>query len=615
LTSLINELAGLTGMLVLILDDFHLINEPEIHDQLSFFVEHLPLSLRVVVSSRTGAPWPVARLRVRSEISEVMTEDLRFTLDESTRLLNQMMGLGLAAEDVAILDSHTEGWIAGLQMAALSMIGREDRSKFVRAFRGTHRHVLDYLVEEVLDRQKVSVQKFLLKSSILDRLSGSLCDAVMGADLGKRVSIDSRAGAHQEGDDIHPAADSTSQRMLEQLETANLFVVSLDDERNWYRYHHLFADLLRARLSQTSPSDVPVLHQRASAWFENRGLMPEAIKHALAAGDLDTVERLIAGNVFALVHQRNLKAVANWLDSLPEDAIQGRPWLQVTRGWVLTYGGPMEELEQLLRDIDLKEGRQLAGHIAAMSSVVASYKGDRSRAVAFAREALVQLPEDDHAARGFTAGSLAYLLIDNGELSEASDTLNEAIAISKAAGDATVTIMTLCDLAGLQFTMGKLRISAATCREALDLGRDQLKRRREGQAMSVAGGCAYRRMSQVLQEWNDLDGALYHANEYTRLYEQGGWAEGLVAGSIRLADIYRSLGDFGRGHEAIQTARRFAGDYSPVVRRDLDTHEARLWLAEGDVVAASGWAGANVSLAAESISFQEMFPYLVLARL
>jgi LuxR family maltose regulon positive regulatory protein len=225
------------------------------------------------------------------------------------------------------------------------------------------------------------------------------------------------------------------------------------------------------------------------------------------------------------------------------------------------------------------------------------------------------LPEDDRAARGFATGTLAYLLLEKGELSAAADTLDDAIAISKAAGDATVTIMTLCDLAGIQFTMGKLRLTAATCREALDLGRDQLKQRREGQAIPVAGGCAYYRMSQVLQEWNDMDGALHHAKEHTRLYEQGGWLEGLVVGSIRLADIYRSLGDFDRGHEAIQTARRLAGDYSPGISRDLDAHEARLWLAEDDMVAASGWASANVSSAAESLSFQDMFPYMVLARI
>jgi LuxR family maltose regulon positive regulatory protein len=633
LTSLINELAGMSGMLILILDDYHLISQSEIHDRLAFFMEHLPPSLRLVVSSRTGVPWPIARLRARREVAEVQTHDLRFTLDESVTFLNQAMGLGLTVEDVATLDTQTEGWIAGLQMAALSMKDRDDRSGFVRAFRGTHRHVLDYLVEEVLDRQEADVQKFLLKSSILDRLSGSLCDAVVGSDSREQLSFDTRDGAGQVTGDVQLAGGSRSQRILERLEIANLFVLPLDDERSWYRYHHLFTDLLRARLAQTRPDEIPGLHQRASAWYEGQGLIPEAVKHAVTAGDLDTVERLIAGNAFAMVHQSNLNTVASWLDSVPESAIRDRPWLKVTKGWVLFYSGQLEELEQLLREFDPKEDRQLSGHIAAMSSVVASYKGDRIQAVSYAREALVQLPKDDRAARGFTTGTLAYLLFENGELAAAAETLDDAIAISKAAGDTTVAIMTLCDLAGIQFTdttvaimtlcdlagiqftMGKLRLAAATCREALALGQDQLKQRQDGQTMPVAGGCAYHRMSQVLQEWNDLDGALQHAKEHTRLYEQGGWSEGLVNGSIRLADIYRSLGEFDRGHEAIHAARQLAGDYSPGLSRNLDAHESRLWLAEGDMVAASLWADENVLLVTDSPSFRDMFPYLVQTRL
>jgi LuxR family maltose regulon positive regulatory protein len=613
LTNLINELAVLEETLILILDDLHLINEPQIHDQLAFFLDHVPLSSRIVVSSRASAPWPIARMRTRREIVELLIEDLRFTLDESAALLNKMMGLGLSAEDLSILDVRTDGWIAGLQMAALSLINQEDRSGFVRAFSGTHRYVLDYLIEEVLDRQPVDMQKFLLKSSILDRLTGPLCDAIMEADPREQASLDITPIEDIGLGDDRLNDSPSSQKYLEQLEDANLFIVPLDDQRSWYRYHHLFADLLRARLSQDLPDIVDILHQRASAWFENQGLVPEAIKHAVSAGDLDTVERLIAGNVFALIHQRNLDTVASWLDSLPGEAIQDRPWLRVAMGWVLVYSGPIEELGQLLKGLDLNEDRRLSGHVAAMSSLVASYKGEKSRAVIFARQALAQLPKDEQAARGFTIGTLAYLLLENGELSAAAETLEEAIAVSKAKGDATATIMTQCDLAGIQFTMGNLAQSTSTCHEAMTLGRDQLKQRREGRPMPVAGGCAFRRMSQVLQERNDLDGALYHAKEHIRLYEQGGWFEGLIAGSIRLADVYRSLGDLEHGHEAIQTARRLAGDYLPETRRDIDAHEARMWLAEGDLAAASSWASGFAPSATRS--FQNMFPNMVLARI
>jgi LuxR family maltose regulon positive regulatory protein len=615
LTSLINELAGMSGVLILILDDFHVVAEPDIHDQLEFFLEHLPPSLRLVVSGRSGVPWPLARLRARREVAEVRAQDLRFTLDESAAFLNQEMKLGITAEDVATLDTRTEGWIAGLQMAALSMTGREDRAGFIRAFRGTHRHVLDYLVEEVLDSQPRDVQKFLLKTSILDRLSGPLCDVVVGVVPRERGSFDITDGARLDSGPVQPSGGTSSQRILEQLESANLFVVPLDDERRWYRYHHLFADLLLARLSQTQSGEVPGLHQRARAWFESHGMIPDAVRHAVTAGDLDSVERLIAGNVFALVHQRNLNTVASWLDSLPDDAIRDRPWLRVTECWVLAYSGQLEELEQMLQQIDLTTGRQLSGHVAAMFSVVAGYKGDTSRAVTFAREALAQMPEEDKEARGFASGMLANLLLDIGELSTAADTLYDAIASSKRTGDAIGTMLLLCDLAGIQFTMGNLRLTTATCREAMDLGRDQLKQRQEGQAMPVAGGCAYHRMSQVLQELNDLDGALLHAKEHTSLHKQGGWLDSLVGGSIRQADIYRSLGDFERGHEAIHSARQLAGDFSPGIRRNLDAHEARLWLAEGDVVSASRWVDENDKLVSDSPGFQNIFHYMVLARI
>ncbi len=301
LTGLLNEIADVDRDWVLVLDDLHLITEPAINDGLVFLLDHLPPQVHLILATRADPPWPLARLRVRGEMTELRTEDLRFTTDEVTAFLNTVMGLDLSARDIAALDTRTEGWIAGLQLAALSMQGRDSAGGFVQAFTGSHRFVLDYLMEEVLDRQPGPIREFLLKTSILERLTGPLCDAVL---------------------DVH---DLDSQAVLADLERSNLFLIPLDDERRWYRYHSLFADLLSRRLSRRYPGQAPLLHRRASRWYEDEAMTAQAISHALQAGDVDQTERLVSRNALAMILHGELGTLIASLERLPSDPCFATP--------------------------------------------------------------------------------------------------------------------------------------------------------------------------------------------------------------------------------------------------------------------------------------------------
>ncbi len=365
LTSLLNDIvAAGPSPFILILDDLHLIAERQIHDGLTFLLEHLPPQLHLVLSSRADPPWPLARLRARCEVAELRAQDLRFTPEEAATFLNNVMHLDLSPEDIAALDARTEGWIAGLQMVAISMQGRkraqgpQSLSGFIKALTGSHRFILDYLVEEVLDQQSPDLQTFLLKTSVLERLTAPLCDAVAGID--------------------------DSQAILAHLEQANLFLVPLDDERRWYRYHHLFADLLKVRLEQHSTTqEIASLHHLAGRWYEDNGLIAEAIGHALSAGDVDHVAHLAEHNALAALYQGQVPTVVGWLDALPGEVICSRPWLCIARAWVLASTGrwdavavALQDAERAAREASQAEEQRIAAHILALRTYATAIKGD-----------------------------------------------------------------------------------------------------------------------------------------------------------------------------------------------------------------------------------------------
>ena len=406
LISLINEVVALPDTpeakqrnIILVLDDYHLIDAQPIHDALTFLLEHLPPRLHLVIASREDPRLPLARLRARRQLIELRASDLRFSSAEIAEFLNQVMGLDLSAEDISALEGRTEGWITGLHLAAISMQGRHDVSGFINSFTGSHRYVLDYLLEEVLEGQPESVQTFLLQTAILDRLTGPLCDAVRFGSAEPPSS--STENAVRFGFAEPPAGQDNGQATLEMLERANLFIVPLDQERRWYRYHHLFSDLLRRRLDQSLPDSKPGLHRRASAWYEQNGFADEAIDHALRAADFERTARLIEEHVDAIWQSGEHTKLWRWLEALPAELLCSRPHLCVFYAWNLYVRGRLDAAERSLQaaeqaldaGTDLGEQgqapdpdrKQVRGRIAVIRALLAFFRGDVPAIIQHAR--------------------------------------------------------------------------------------------------------------------------------------------------------------------------------------------------------------------------------------
>ncbi len=619
LTTLVNEITAIPIPFALVLDDYHLITAQPIHDGLTFLLDHLPPQMHLFIAGRADPPLPLARLRARNQLAELRAVDMRFTTEEAATFLNDVMGLGLSPEDIAVLESRTEGWIAGLQMAALSMRGRREVTGFIRAFSGSHRFVLDYLVEEVLNQQSPVIQTFLLETCILERITAPLCDAVRFGYT--EIAGQPEVARSSEGTAVTDRDDS--QNILAQLDQVNLFLTPLDDERRWYRYHHLFADLLRSRLEQTQSERVPTLHRRASEWYEENGLIAEAVSHAFAAGETKRVARLVEGNAFAMMDHGELATLVAWFDALPEEMIRSQPWLCVAYAWALIYTGQVDALNPLLLDAEqaLLEtstnqagfDERAAGHISAIRAYVLVLGGNMPQGAKLAREALEQLPEQDLTARGWTASLLANALRWSGDLVAADRTFAKASIITQTAGDSHVAVDILCDWAGLQIMQGLLHKAAATCQDALALADDCVVQ--SGRRLPVTG-YAHVRLSVVLREWNDLEAALHHAREGIRLSEQWGWAEALVGGYISLAKALHAIGDTDGALDAAQKAKRAARGVSSWFEAHTAALEARLWWAQGNTEAAYRWASQESKLSVgDEPGFEYEFIYLTLARI
>ena len=588
LITLINDLAECPVALVLVLDDYHVIDAQRIHNALVFLLDHLPPQVHLVVAGRSDPPLPLSRLRGRSQLTELRTADLRFTFDEAATFLNPVMGLGLSAEDVAALETRTEGWIVGLQMAALSMRRRQDLSGFVGAFTGSHRFILDYLVEEVLDQQAPDIQDFLLQTSILERMTAPLCDVVTGRD--------------------------DSQTILKQLVRANLFLNPLDDEWRWYRYHHLFADLLRKRLSTAQPDLVSVLHRRASEWYEQNGLIADAINHALAVGDEERVAHLVEKDALAMIHCGELTTLVRWLNALSDEMLRSRPWLCVAHAWMLVYTGHLDAVESRLRDAegvlgDL--GRHVAGHIAAIRGYVADLRGNKFRSAELAREALELLPEEDLKARSVATSLLSYALYWSGDLGAATQASAEATSLCQAVGDSHVAVNILCELARLQIVQGQLHQAVATCRDALH--RTQELSGRGWHQLPIVG-LIYAHLSYVLCEWNELEAALRHAREGIDLCRRWGQAKALIFGYISLARSLQASGDADGALDAVREARQFMQRVSPWYEAAVKAQQAHLWLAQRNLAAASCWAQESGLDIRQELNLARDHEYLSLAR-
>src|SRR6266542_2267012 len=499
LATLLNDLGAVSNDVVLVLDDYHVIDARDVQDGMAFLLEHLPPQIHLVIASRADPALPLARLRGRGKLVEIRAADLRFTPGEAAAYLNGVMGLVLTARDVAALEGRTEGWIAALQLAALSMQGREDTAAFIAGFAGDGRYIVDYLAEEVLQRQPEHVQHFLLQTSILDRLSGPLCDAVTGQDGGKAK--------------------------LAALERGNLFLVALDDRRRWYRYHQLFADVLQAHLLDEQPDDVPDLHRRASAWYEQNGEPSETIRHALAAGDFERAADLVELAIPAMRRSRQEAALRAWLTVLPDEVVRVRPVLSVGFAGALLSVGELEGVESRLRDAerwldvttgtdarsvarsaemvvaDEEEYRRLPAMIELSRDALALARADVPGTVRHARGALDLALADDHLCRAGASGILGLASWASGDLEAGHSAYAECMAGLRRAGHIADTFGCAIALADIRLAQGRLGEAMRTYEQALQRAPEQGGPVLRGTADMYVG------MSELHRERDDLHAA------------------------------------------------------------------------------------------------------------
>jgi LuxR family maltose regulon positive regulatory protein len=593
LTDLLNDLAGVSSSLVLVLDDYHAINESAIHDALAFLLAHAPPCLHIVIATRADPALPIPRLRARGEVTELRQDDLVFTPEEAAAFLTQSMGLALTAAESAVLEQRTEGWIAGLQLAALSMqtADRQGLAKaqhvapFIANFSGQYHVILDYLTEEILKRQPPYIQTFLLYTAILDKMCGALCDALLVSPIDQ--------------DEARPLPHKASRDILEQLAHANLFLVPLDYERQWYRYHQLFADLLRAQWHRGQADVVMALHRRAANWYQEQGMHADAIRHALAAEAHDWAAVMIEQ---ALQQPDAWSAITaasllKWLAVLPDTVIQAHPQLMLMASRVFYVTGKQEQAMQMLETLEPAtraalpdpEARNLLGLITADRASYAAVEGKIQQAITLAEQALDYLAEGSLPARMRTTSTLGLAYVRAGNVREATRAFTQAIAAAEEAGIPAAATPFACNLADIQITQGCLRQAMQTCQQAM---RTATGASSEAHAYPTTG-YVHIEMAKILYEKNDLPAALYHVTDGLAHLEQGGIPDSFGVGHALLAHIQQAQGDDDAAMAAMQQAVAIA--HSSGMSRFVHlmaAHQARLWLAQGQRRQAVDWAKA-----------------------
>jgi len=572
LTEIINTVDSKKQPLVLVLDDYHLVETSDVHEALWFLVRHQPRQLNIVLLSRTLPPLPLARLRARGELCQIAPHELRFTLEETRALINDVLELGVDAHTTELLATRTEGWITGVQLAALSMRGREAVAEQVPGLTGSLKYTLDYLAEEVLDRQPAAVERFLMETSILECLTGSLCDAVTGGNEGKAV--------------------------LEFLQANNVFVQVIDPQHQWYRYHSLFRDVLHRRLQNQDAGRVPELHRRASEWYNQRGQLAGAIRHALAAGDTDYAEHVVKGRIFPLVLQAQPATLVAELKQVGREVFDRHPWLGIAYGWALAYAGQYREAYRCLghvgkvirtgRTILVNERQQLAGYVSTIRSHVAAAQENSGCAVRFARQALEQLPADNLTMRSLATTVLAAGVLRQGHTARATELLQSAAELGRDGGDINARMIALCDLAGLQLGRLRLHQAAQICTEMLAYAARHKAEMGEDPPLA---GYACSLYSVVLCEWNRLDEALQYAQRGLALSSRWGQTQVKCRGYVAVATAHAARGEYEEALEVIGSAlERFAIEGTPPDRRCLygiAAERSRIRLMAGDSPAGS----------------------------
>jgi len=624
LTSLINELAAIPERIILILDDYHTVDSSPVDDALSFLLEHLPPYVHLVIATREDPHLPLARLRARGQLTELRATDLRFSPSEAAEFLNRATGLDLSAQDIAALETRTEGWIAGLQLAAVSMQVHKDVTSFIKSFTGSHRYVFDYLIEEVLQQQSASVQSFLLQTAVLDRLTGSLCDAVRFGLSQSPTSAERTAalfGAEEEsGADRVDAEGSggaispSSQATLEMLERANLFIVPLDEERRWYRYHRLFCDLLRQRLHQVQPDWVSTLHIRASVWYEQNGFAEEAIEHALRAEDFERAADMIEEYIDDIWQLGARTKLRHWLDALPVEVVCSKPHLCILHAAILFTGGEIDEAERRLQAAEqalAPDKIKLRGRAAAVRAHLVSYQGDVQGAIQYARQALAYLPESDSIWRSTAFDCIGTVYSSIGDVASAYQARSEALKASRAARNVYMIlnaslrlVVTLRDLGHLQ--------------QAIEMCQQQLKRANEsGLSQTALVGWLFTLWAEMLAEKNELDSALQLANKGVELTERGNDVILLASSYLCLMRVLFSNGDMDNATAIIKRVNHFSRkqDLSPLIANQMAAWQARIWVAQDKLDSASHWAEKSELDVDGELEPLHDFDYVVLARI
>ena len=576
-----------TAGVALVLDDYHVIHTPAIHAGMTFLLDHLPGPLHVIIASRADPPFPLARWRARSQLTELRADDLRFTAAEAATFLNPVMGLDLSAEQIATLETRAEGWIAGLQLAALAIQGRADATDFIAAFTGSNRFVADYLASEVLDRLPSHLQTFVLHTSILERMCGPLCDYVTEIE-NEKLKIENSASNH----DLSQFSIFNSQLLLEELERANLFVVSLDDERRWYRYHHLFAEVLRERLARSATeTEVAELHLRASAWFERQGLAAEAIHHALAGHDVGRAAALIELIAMPLAMDGQQATVASWLAELPPDLRRVRPRLALAYAGVAVFNTDFPAVETYLREAEAApqsgdaDQAALRIEMVALRAVAAGALGDR-RATELGRMACAQLSVD-HPLRSTIAASRSFAAFGTGDLAAASLTLQDALAPQPLQHTSSAVH------AGLVAMLAMVRRAQGRLHEARRLAGEALEATtHDGHTLPVYGALvAYLLLGLTQYEQNELDAAeltLRQCAELARQYQVRMYE---LLARLYLGQVLDAQGDLAGALRLVEQAEVQVGRYlSPLNLREFVGYRVLLWLRQDDLASASAWA-------------------------
>ncbi len=592
--TLLNDLNAVAHDLVLVLDDYHVIESADIHQAVSLLVERLPPQIHLVIASRADPPLPLAGLRARGELLEYRAADLRFTAEEASAYLNEEMGLAIDPADLEVLDGRTEGWIAALQLAALSMQGRDDVGSFIAGFAGDDRFILDYLVGEVLERQDQDTRTFLLETSVLSTLTGSLCDAVTARPGGRAT--------------------------LERLDRANLFLLPLDDRRTWYRYHHLFADVLRVRLLEEEPSGVPELHRRASDWYEANGDRDEAIVHALAGRHFDRAAQLIELAAPEMRRTRQEMTLRRWLEALPDELFRDRPVLTIGLVGARMATGDPRGVEELLQVVEARlelpsppivyeadDFARLPAQLAVYRAALALLAGDTDATITQGNRALDLVEPSDHLGRGAAAAlvGLAYWTV--GDLDAARHRYLDAVQSLEAADHLADVLGCSLGLADIQMAQGRLHDATRTFTAGLALTAANPGLR--GAADMHVG------LSEVLLEHDDLDGAAQHLRASTELGEHAGLPQHAYRWRVANARLRAAHGDLEGALALLDEAEPiYNTDFSPAIR-PVAALRARMHLAAGDIDAATRWATGRGLTADDELTYLHEFEHVTLARI